>query len=99
MLAGSAGRVCHEPTREQWERLPVVGLRTEPGDATIHMGCGLHAGPKPTGPDRRRTIYVRFDNPRVFEVTAPFETYDQVIPGYGSGVLPSVDDMKALAYA
>lgn len=100
MLAGSAGRVCHEPkTPEDWEQLPVVGLRTEPGDATIHMGCGLHAGPKPTGPNRRRTIYVRFDNPRVFEVTAPFETYDQVIPGYGSGILPSVDDMKAVAYA
>jgi hypothetical protein len=100
MLAGSAGRVCHEPKgRDEWERLPVVGLRTEPGDATIHMGCGLHAGPRPTGPNRRRTIYVRFDNPRVFDVTAPFETYDQVIPGYGSGVLPSVDDMKAAARA
>ena len=100
MLAGSAGRVCHEPkSSDEWERLPVVGLRTEPGDATLHMGCGLHAGPRPTGPNRRRTIYVRFDNPRVFEVTAPFETYDQVIPGYGSGVLPSVDDMKVGAYA
>ena len=99
MLAGSAGRVCHQPERpEQWETLPVVGLETEPGDATVHMGCGLHAGPRPTGPNRRRTIYVRFDNPRVFEVTEPFETYDQVIPGYGSGVLPSVDEQKALAY-
>ncbi|MBK7951899.1 MAG: phytanoyl-CoA dioxygenase family protein [Deltaproteobacteria bacterium] len=95
MLAGSAGRVCHQPTRpEDWADLPVVGLETEPGDATVHLGCGLHAGPRPTGPNRRRTIYVRFDNPRVFEVTAPFETYDQVIPGYGTGLLPSVDEMK-----
>jgi ectoine hydroxylase-related dioxygenase (phytanoyl-CoA dioxygenase family) len=100
MLAGSAGKVCHEPaSREEWEGLPVVGLETEPGDATVHMGCGLHAGPRPTGPNRRRTIYVRFDNPRVFEVTEPFETYDQVIPGYGSGTLPSIDEMKATAYA
>jgi hypothetical protein len=42
---------------------------------------------------------VRFDNPRVFEVTEPFETYDQVIPGYGGGALPSVEEMKATAYA
>jgi ectoine hydroxylase-related dioxygenase (phytanoyl-CoA dioxygenase family) len=99
MLAGSAGRVCHEPSSpEQWERLPVVGLETEPGDATVHMGCGLHAGPRPTGPNRRRTIYVRFDNPRVFDLTEPFETYDQVIPGYGDGQLPSVDELKATAY-
>jgi ectoine hydroxylase-related dioxygenase (phytanoyl-CoA dioxygenase family) len=100
MLAGSAGRVCHEPGGpDAWDALPVVGLETEPGDATVHMGCGLHAGPRPTGPGRRRTIYARFDNPRVFEVTEPFETYDQVIPGYGSGVLPSVDELKATAYA
>ena len=99
MLAGSAGRVCHEPANKQeWDRLPVVGLETEPGDATLHMGCGLHAGPRPSGSKRRRTIYVRFDNPRVFEVTEPFETYDQVIPGYGSGALPSVDELKAAAY-
>lgn len=99
MLAGSAGRVCHEPsTPSEWERLPVVGLETEPGDATVHLGCGLHAGPRPTGPNRRRTIYTRFDNPRVFEVTEPFESYDQVIPGYGDGALPSVDELKATAY-
>ena len=55
--------------------------------------------PRPTGPNRRRTIYVRFDNPRVFELTEAFETYDQVIPGYGSGALPSVEEMKARAYA
>jgi ectoine hydroxylase-related dioxygenase (phytanoyl-CoA dioxygenase family) len=100
MLAGSAGRVCHEPsTPDEWETLPVVGLETEPGDATVHLGCGLHAGPRPTGPNRRRTIYARFDNPRVFAVTEPFETYDQVIPGYGAGTLPSVEELKATAYA
>jgi ectoine hydroxylase-related dioxygenase (phytanoyl-CoA dioxygenase family) len=100
MLAGSAGKVCHEPaTPKDWEGLPVVGLQTEPGDATVHLGCEVHAGPRPTGPNRRRTIYVRFDNPRVFEVTEPFETYDQVIPGYGGGALPSVEEMKARVYA
>ena len=100
MLAGSAGRVCHEPsTPDEWDRLPIVGLETEPGDATVHRGCGLHAGPRPTGPNRRRTIYARFDNPRVFEVTEPFESYDQVIPGYGAGTLPSVEELKAMSYA
>jgi hypothetical protein len=98
MLAGSAGRVCHQPTRPQdWEGLPVVDLHTEAGDATVDMGCSLHAGPRPTGPNRRRTLHVRFDNPLVFDLTAPFETYDQVIPGDGSGVLPCVDQMKLQA--
>jgi len=100
MLAGSAGKVCHEPASgEAMQGLPVVGLQSAPGDATVHLGCGLHAGPRPTGPNRRRTIYVRFDNPRVFDVTDAFETYDQVIPGYGSGVLPSIEEMKARANA
>ncbi len=99
-MMGSAGKVCHEPaTDQEWQGLPVVGLQTAPGDATVHLGCGVHAGPRPTGPNRRRTIYVRFDNPRVFDVTEAFETYDQVIPGYGSGALPSVEEMKARAYA
>ena len=98
MLAGSAGRACHEPsTWDECDGLPVVGLETEPGDATVHLGCGLHAGPPPTGPNRRRTIYTRFVDPRVFEVTEPFTTYDQVMESYGNGVLPIGDELEALA--
>ncbi|GCE02644.1 hypothetical protein EHYA_10423 [Embleya hyalina] len=82
-LAGSWGTVAHERyTAEQWARLPVVGMTTEPGDVTVHMGCGMHAGPAATGAARRRTLYVQFDNPRIFDVTNPYESYEHVIPGY-----------------
>lgn len=86
-LAGSWGTVAHERfTPQEWEQLPVVAIHTEPGDVTIHMGCGLHAGPSATATPRRHTLYVQFDNPRIFDVTNRYETYDQVIPTHPNGV-------------
>ncbi|MYW00877.1 phytanoyl-CoA dioxygenase family protein [Streptomyces sp. SID3343] len=85
-LAGSWGTVAHDRfTRQEWDALPVVGITTQPGDVTVHMGCGLHAGPATTGAPFRRTLYVQFDNPRIFDVTNEYETYDQTIPGCGRG--------------
>lgn len=88
MMAGTAGKVCHDrPTSEELADLPVVALETEPGDVTVHITCGLHAGPPPTGPNPRRTLYVPFYSPRVKDLlTQPLQGYQQVIPNWGNGV-------------
>lgn len=99
MLAGSAGKVCHDrPTPEQLAQWPVVALETEAGDATVHLTCGLHAGPAPTGPNSRRTLYIPFYNPRTYDLIGPLQGYQQVIPGWGGGDIPNEDELQQ-AYA
>jgi hypothetical protein len=87
MMAGSAGKVCHDrPSEEELSDLPVVVLETEPGDATVHITCGLHAGPAPTGPNPRRTLYIPFYASGINQLIKPLQGYQQVIPNWGTGV-------------
>jgi hypothetical protein len=98
MLAGTWGKTAHNPPREGFhtdEPLPIVALETEPGDATVHIGCNLHAGPPPTGPNRRRTLYVPAYNPRTYELIGHLQGYQQVIPGWGGGDIPNVEEVQA----
>lgn len=99
MLAGSAGKIAHDrPTPQQLARLPIVALETEPGDATVHLTCGLHAGPEPTGPNPRRTLYIPAYNPRTCELIGPLQGYQQVIPGWGGGEIPNETELQAALY-
>ena len=96
MMAGSHGKVCHDrPSVDELERLPVVALETEPGDATVHMTCALHAGPAPSGPNGRRTLYVPFYNPRTYDLIGPLHGYQQLIPGWGGGDIPTPEDLMS----
>ena len=96
VLAGSWGKAFHPfPSEEEQARLPIVALETEPGDATVHFGCGLHAGPGPTGSQRRRTLYVQHYHPRTFELIGPHAGYNQIMPGYGQGQIPNFDELRA----
>ena len=72
----------------------MVAIEASPGDATVHFGCGLHAGPPPTGPDRRRTIYVQHYSPRAADLIGPHQGYNQIMPGYGVGDIPNIDEMR-----
>lgn len=95
MMAGSWGKATHNvPSKITPERYPIVPIKAEPGDATVHFGCGLHAGPPPTGPDRRRTIYVQHYSPRASELIGPHQGYNQIMPGYGVGDIPNIDEMR-----
>lgn len=99
MLAGSAGKVCHDrPSAEQLAALPVVALETEAGDATVHLTCTLHAGPEPSGPNPRRTLYIPFYNPRTYDLIGPLQGYQQVIPGWGGGEIPNEDELQEQLY-
>lgn len=95
MMAGSWGKAYHNvPSQITPERYPLVPIVAEPGDATVHFGCGLHAGPPPTGADRRRTIYVQHYSPRASELIGRHQGYNQIMPGYGVGDIPNIDEMR-----
>lgn len=97
MMAGSWGKSFHPfPDEAMRRRLPIVPLVTEPGDATVHFGCGLHAGPGPTGPARRRTIYVQHYSPRTPSIIGWHAGYNQMMPGYGEGKIPNFDEVKEI---
>lgn len=95
MMAGSWGKAYHNvPSQITPDRYPLVPIVAEPGDATVHFGCGLHAGPPPTGPDRRRTIYVQHYSPRASDLIGRHQGYNQIMPGYGEGDIPNIDEMR-----
>ena len=93
MMAGTHGKSVHNRSKDM-QRYPIVALETEPGDATVHYGCGQHAGPAPTGPAARRTIYVQHYNPRTFDLIGAYQGYNQIMPGYGRGEILNFDEMK-----
>ena len=96
VMAGSWGKAYHNVAADITpERYPLVAIQTEPGDATVHYGCGLHAGPAPPGPARRRTLYVQHYNPRALELIGPYQGYNQIIPGYGEGDIPNIQEVQA----
>jgi hypothetical protein len=93
-LAGTAGTLAHDRfTEEEWEGKPIVTYETEPGDVTVHLGCMLHAAPKVTGKNRRRTIYTRWVNPNGRKVLGHLGSVDQMIPNIEE--MPSVAKMVA----
>jgi hypothetical protein len=91
MMPGSWGKAAHQ----QWtnEQLAAsVALQAGPCDATVHFGCNLHAGFSPTGPKPRRSLYIAFYNPRVFDVIGPHQGYQDQIPGWGNGEVLNPDE-------
>jgi hypothetical protein len=99
MMAGSWGKVCHDrPTPEQLAGMPVIALDTEPGDVTVHITCGLHAGPPPTGPNPRRTLYLPFYAARIKEILEPMQGFQQLIPNWGSGVVLNEGELQQKYY-
>ena len=97
MMAGSWGKAYHNrPEDITPERYPLVAIETEPGDATVHYGCGLHAGPRPTGSETRRTLYLQHYHPRTFDLIGAYQGYNQIMPGYGQGEIPNIVEMQGL---
>ena len=93
MMAGTHGKSVHS-RRSDLKRYPIVALETEPGDATVHYGCGLHAGPAPTGPEARRTLYIQHYSPRTFDLIGAYQGYNQIMPGYGAGTIPNIEEVQ-----
>jgi hypothetical protein len=79
VVAGSHGQSLHY----EWERrltgVPVVEVDTEPGDVTVHIQDVMHASPPPTGEGGRRTFYVTFYPPTLWEHIGEGQAYNDLI--------------------
>jgi ectoine hydroxylase-related dioxygenase (phytanoyl-CoA dioxygenase family) len=73
---------------------PVVAVEAQPGDVTVHYAHVMHGAPPPTSPTAgRRTLYVDFKSPVVFEVIPPGKGYNDVVFSQGDGRVRSVDEL------
>jgi ectoine hydroxylase-related dioxygenase (phytanoyl-CoA dioxygenase family) len=85
-LAGShrhTNRISEVDRHPDW---PVVAIDANPGDVTVHYAHVLHVAPPPRGADaHRRTIYVGFNNPAVFDVVPAGKGYNDVVFSQGDG--------------
>jgi ectoine hydroxylase-related dioxygenase (phytanoyl-CoA dioxygenase family) len=85
-LAGShhhTNRIGSVAEHPEW---PTIAVDARPGDVTVHYSHVLHAAPPPTASDaHRRTLYVSFNNPRVFDVVPPGQGYNDVVFSHGDG--------------
>jgi hypothetical protein len=62
------------------ESLPIVGIDADPGDVTVHFGHVLHVAPPPeSARPGRRTMYVSYSNPAVFDIVAAGRGYNDVL--------------------
>jgi hypothetical protein len=77
VVPGSWRFSCH---RRDLDRAPAVGIDTEPGDCTVHLGDVMHAAPPPTGAGPgRRAIYTTWMPARAYERIPAGESYNDVI--------------------
>jgi hypothetical protein len=56
-----------------------VHIDTEPGDVTIHIQDLMHASPAPTGAGLRRTMYVTFYPPSLWDHVGPGEALNDLV--------------------
>jgi Phytanoyl-CoA dioxygenase (PhyH) len=78
-LAGSHVTTGSPPAPSD-ESMPIVGIDAEPGDVTIHFGHVLHVAPPPESRGAgRRTMYVSYSNPAVFDVVPAGRGYNDVL--------------------
>jgi hypothetical protein len=78
VVAGSHTSTTPDPACNDTSGWPIVALATEAGDCSVHFSHSLHAAPPPVGelPDgqhARRTAYLCFAPPSLFDALAPFE--------------------------
>lgn len=78
MVPGSQGQALHV----DWHRridAPVVEIDTAPGDVTVHVQDVMHASPRPQAEGGRRTMYVAFYPPRLWEHVGPGEAFNDLV--------------------
>ena len=95
-MPGSWGKAAHQIFDKEREAKR-ISLSADPGDATVHFGCNLHAGLCPTGNERRRTLYTAFYSPRVNEVIGYHQSYQDQIPGFSDGHMPELNESVAMS--
>jgi len=80
IIAGSQAKSCDAFLSEaQLASMPRVSVPTAPGDITLHIGDIIHASPAPVGLGGRRTIYVTFFPPSLFERIGPHQAVNDLV--------------------
>jgi hypothetical protein len=94
VLPGSHIASAPDPAFADTSTWPVVALATEPGDCSVHISHTLHAAPPPTGRTStgRRTFYLAFAPPSLFEAVAPMEDLVAAMQGE-DGITKTVDQV------
>jgi hypothetical protein len=78
-VAGTHGRSAPATAGDRGADSSYVLMPTAPGDVTVHVADVLHASPAPTGDGGRRTIYVTFHPPALFEHVGPGSAFNDLI--------------------
>ncbi|HET7522648.1 MAG TPA: phytanoyl-CoA dioxygenase family protein [Acidimicrobiales bacterium] len=84
VVPGSHGQTLHYDWKDRYPEAPVVAVDTEPGDVTLHIADVMHASPEPTGQGWRRTMYVTFFPPTLWDHVGPGEASNDLIRREGA---------------
>ncbi|MCU1368535.1 MAG: Phytanoyl-CoA dioxygenase (PhyH), partial [Ilumatobacteraceae bacterium] len=79
VIPGSHGQTMHYQWEGRLGDVPVIEIDTSPGDVTVHIQDVMHASPKPTGAGGRRTMYVTFYPPRLWDHVGPGEAFNDLV--------------------
>lgn len=78
-VPGSHGQTLPYRWEDRLDDVPIVTLDTEPGDVTVHVQDLMHASPPPTGRGGRRTMYVAFSPPALWDHIGPGEAFNDLV--------------------
>ena len=79
VVPGSHGQTLAYDWERRLSGVPVVHVDTEPGDVTLHVADVMHASPEPSAEGGRRTLYVTFYPPALWDHIGPGEAYNDVV--------------------
>ena len=83
VVPGSHGQTLHYDWKDRYPDAPVVAVDTEPGDVTLHIADVMHASPEPSAQGWRRTMYVTFFPPALWDHVGPGEASNDLIRRQG----------------
>ena len=79
VVPGSHGQAIHYRWEECLEDVPVLAVDTAPGDVTVHVQDLVHASPEPAGTGGRRTMYVTYYPPTLWEHIGPGQAFNDLV--------------------
>jgi hypothetical protein len=84
VVPGSHGQTLHYDWKSRYPDAPVVAVDTEPGDVTLHIADVMHASPEPRGQGWRRTMYVTFFPPSLWDHVGAGQASNDLIRRQGA---------------
>ncbi len=79
VVPGSHGQSLHHQWERRYAEVPVVAIDTAPGDVTVHIADVMHESPQPAGGGGRRTMYVTYYPPTLWDHIGPGEAFNDLV--------------------